>query len=81
MTTPHSKVLLSPLPPSTHIDTPFPSLPCPTMYTRHKKKYPMKRNDKFVTTYARNTLHEKTELLQEGQIWLGILSIPLCKLL
>ena len=33
-------------------------------------------NKEFVTIYERSTLHEKTEFLQEHQIWLGCLSIP-----
>ena len=53
--------------------------PVPAMYTQDRKKHHTKR--KFITIYARSTLHEKTELLQERQIWLGRLSIPLCKLL
>ena len=55
MTTPRSKAP----PPST-------LAPMPTMHTRHKKKYLTKR--KIVSTYARNTLHQKTEFLQERQI-------------
>ena len=48
--------------------------PMPAMYTQDRKKHHTKR--KFVTIYARSTLHEKTEPLQERQIWLGRLSIP-----
>ena len=37
-------------------------------------------NGKFVTIYVSSTLHEKTEFLQERQVWLCRLSILLCKL-
>ena len=54
MTTPRSKA-------------PTPTLASmPTMHTWHKKKYLTKR--KIVSTYARNTLHQKTEFLKERQI-------------
>ena len=37
-------------------------------------------NRKFVTIHVRSTLHEKMEVLQERQIWLRRLNIPLCQL-
>ena len=61
MTTPRSK-------------SPQPKPPKPQCLQSTEKNIPMKR--KFVSTYACNTLHEKTEFLQEHQIWLGRLSIP-----
>ena len=56
-----------------------PSLPYQQCIQSTERNFPMKK--KFVTTYTRNTLHEKTELLQKRQISIGGFGIPLCKLL